>query len=191
MRSKRLFAILLAFVMVFSTLAPAANAAAPIENTGKPGVIEATKSESSSNGLLLNPQGESHTMRDKYSNAVSEVETTGNNWIFTEKEMDLDLFQLEKSESFAELKAAAEQFEQDEIVAAFVVMESAPLSEKYSSISKPTFGEQENLISAQNKVINMIEKSVLGGEKLEVRYQFTYLTNSFSIRTESGRRRRF
>ena len=187
MRSKRLFAILLAFVMVFSAIAPGVNAIAPGEteqNAAKPGVIEATKSESSSNSLLANPQGVSNTLRDKYGVAVSEKETTGRTWTFAEKEMDLDLFKVEKAECFAELKAAAEQFGQDEIVAAFVVMESSPLSEKYSSISRPTFGEEESLIAAQNKVIDKIEKSILGGAELEVRYQFTYLTNSFTIRTE-------
>ena len=60
MRSKRLFTMLLAIVMVLSVLSPAAYAVAPVENSVmNPGetaeVVEATESKSSSitNELLV------------------------------------------------------------------------------------------------------------------------------------------
>lgn len=40
------------------------------------------------------------------------------------------------------------------------------------------------MLQKQDAVIASIEDHVLGGEELEVRYQFTYLTNAFSIKTE-------
>ena len=87
-------------------------------------------------------------------------------------------------ECIAELKRAAEQIDAAERVAAFVVMESAPLVDRFQSITEVPAASEKKLLAEQNRVVEQIEKNVLPGTELEIRYQFTYLTNSFSIRTE-------
>ena len=65
-------------------------------------------------------------------------------------------------------------------------MEDAPLAESSNSIARVAPADEKTLLKKQDKVIDKIEKEVLDGEELDVRYQFTYLTNSFSIETEFG-----
>ena len=200
MRSKRLFAILLAFCMVFSAFAPAASAvAAPQmsvigqQETEKKN--EATKIETSpnANGLLVSEQDGNKlglSMRDE-SKLQVEVNNDGNsndNWEIkpAEGKPTVSLLPNDLDATLEELKAASELYSTEEVVYAFVVMEDKPLAESYTSRKLVSAQAEQLLIEKQDTVISAIERSVLGGEKLEVRYQFTYLTNSFTIKTAFG-----
>lgn len=99
-------------------------------------------------------------------------------------DLDIDFTKAEISDSISELKELSKQYAADEIVAAFVVMEDQPLAETHTSPLQVTAAVEKKLIDKQDDAINAIEAEVLNGEKLDVRYQFTYLTNAFSINTE-------
>lgn len=87
-------------------------------------------------------------------------------------------------ESIQELRRAGNFYEPEDRVKAFVVMEEAPLSESGISRRKVSRGAEQRLLTAQNRVINQIQSTVPGGEDMKIRYQFTYLTNSFTVETE-------
>ena len=199
MRSKRLLTMLLAVVMVFSVLSPAASAVAPIENSVmNPGeseeVVDTTTKTNASpydNDLVVSEDSSPNGLKtlrdeDKLTVNVEEAEIVEGEgtWTATKVDKDVDLTLNEVPACIEELQEAAEVFEKDEKVVAFVVMEQAPLSENVSSISRVAPADEAQLLSAQNEVIEEIETDVLEGDDLEVRYQFTYLTNSFSIETE-------
>ena len=200
MRSKRLFAILLAFCMVFTALAPAASAvAAPqlsvIGQQETEKKSEATKIETSpnANGLLVTEQNGYKTglsMREdsKLQVEVNNGEMADNSWEVkpAEGKPTVSLLPTETNESLEELKAASELFSVEEVVYAFVVMEDKPLADSYKSRALVSADLEKQMIKKQDAVIANIEKTVLGGEKLEVRYQFTYLTNAFTIKTAFG-----
>ncbi len=107
-------------------------------------------------------------------------------WSVTKVDKDLNLTLKETPECIEELQKAAELFERDEKVMAFVVMEDEPLAESVSSINEVSSTDEQKLLSAQNEVIADIKAQLLDGGNLNVRYQFTYLTNSFTIETEFG-----
>ncbi len=194
MRSKRVLTMLLAVIMVLSVLSPAAMAVgvnrsaafAPSKSvdaaTNPASSLEVGRQESAaqpqSNGLP--------TLRDesdKLNVSLEDAQASNGNWTATAADKDLELAQLIGSETFQELKEAAQVFEPMDTVHAFVVMEDAPLSERFSSINRVPLSDEEVLLTAQNRVISQIETQVLGGAELKVRYQFTYLTNSFTIET--------
>ena len=90
--------------------------------------------------------------------------------------------------SLQELKEASEIYAQNDVVAAFIVLEDSPLVEQgYAAIRDVPDAQTNQLLQKQDSVIRTIEKNVLDGSKLDVRYQFTYLTNSVSVRVEFGR----
>ena len=200
MRSKRLFAILLAFCMVFSALAPAASAvAAPqLSVTGQQETEkknEATKIETSpnANGLLVSADSAYKgglSMRDesKLQVEVEKNESGKSNWEVkpSQGKPTVSLLPTEMNDCLEELKAASELFSVEEVVYAFVVMEDKPLADSYKSRSLVSADLEKQLIEKQDAVIANIEKTVLEGQKLEVRYQFTYLTNAFTIKTAFG-----
>ena len=199
MRSKRLFAVLLAFCLVFTALAPAASAvAAPAlsaANAQKSAEKEvATKNETSpnANGLLVSEDTHKGLLNLR-ENPLLKVEVNNNDeddnknqWNVqpAEGKPSVSLLSNEIKANLEELKAAAELYSADEVVSAFVVVEGQPLAETYSSRRLVSAEVEKQMIEKQNVIINTIEKMVLGGEKLEVRYQFTYLTNSFTIMTD-------
>ena len=198
MRSKRLFAILLAFCLVFTAMAPAASAvvapamsASAAQNSTEKD--PATKNEISpnANGLLVSEES-AKGLQNKRENPQLKVEVTNNDenseqndWEVkpAEGKPSVSLISDEANKSLEELKAASALYSADEVVAAFVVVEGQPLADTYSSRRLVSAEVEKQMIEKQNVIINTIEKMVLGGEKLEVRYQFTYLTNSFTIKT--------
>ncbi|MFR8333234.1 MAG: hypothetical protein ACLU9S_13460 [Oscillospiraceae bacterium] len=64
------------------------------------------------------------------------------------------------------------------------MMEDAALADAYASIHQVSPAAEKRMLQKQDAVIASIEDCVLEGEELAVRYQFTYLTNAFSIDTE-------
>ena len=200
MRSKRLFAILLAFCMVFTALAPAASAvAAPQlsvtgqQETEKKNDVTKIETSPNANGLLASAQNSNElglSMRDesKLQVEVDSDENGSDEWEVkpAEGKPTVSLLPNDLDATLEELKAAAELYSVDEVVYAFVVMEDKPLAESYTSRSLVSADMEKQLIEKQNDVIANIERTVLAGQKLEVRYQFTYLTNSFTIKTAFG-----
>ena len=202
MRSKRLFAILLAFCMVFTALVPAASAvAAPRmsvigqQETAKKN--EATKIETSpnANGLLVSEQDGYKTglsMRDESKLQVevnnSDDDSNKVNWEVkpSQGEPTVSLLPNDLDKTLEELRAASELYNVDEVVYAFVVMEDKPLAESYTSRALVSADLEKQMLQKQDAVISAIERTVLSGQKLEVRYQFTYLTNAFTIKTAFG-----
>ena len=202
MRSKRLFAILLALCLVLSNLAPAAFAVKAPEDSAlnaQQNTQEdaATKPQTSpnENGLLVSQDNAQQGFLSMRENPLLRVEANNNaensdeiQWSVkpAEGEPTVSLLPSELPETLEELAKAAELYSTDDVVSAFVVMEGQPLAELYNSRSLVSADLEKQMIEKQNDVISAIEKQVLKGKKLEVRYQFTYLTNSFTIKTAFG-----
>ena len=188
MRIKRLLAVILAFCLVFGTMSPAAFAV----KAGDDSVANAqwnkeTAAEPSvENGSALETVSKPATLKDALTVRTEEAQSAENGtWDVTPVQGQAgELLISEVPQHFEELKKAAEFFDKDETVVAFVVMEAQPLADSVKSISMVTAAMERPLIEKQNMAISAIERTVLNGQKLEVRHQFTYLTNSFSIRTE-------
>ena len=192
MSVKRLLTMLLAICMVVSLLAPAVSAVAPA-----PDSITAAKAEAAtkvSDSPFANDRvvasddaaGSSNLRDDPIIKPNVETSTNGS-WSASPVEgLDASLTISETPECIAELKEAAEIYKASDVVTAFVVMEEKPLAETFSSIKNVSASDEKKLLKKQDAVISKIEKNVLDGVELEVRYQFTYLTNSFSISTEFG-----
>ncbi len=199
MKNRRLLALLLAFCMVFSNLAMGASAieagADSVVNANVETESAATESEVSSfaNSNLISGETAvtdgAKTLRDEDVLVKSEIKenegTVTGAWEFSPvADPDVSLLPEEVPACIEELTKAAEMFAADEIVRAFVVMEAAPLAETATSKALASAAAEKQMIEKQNAVINAIERTVLGGKELSVRYQFTYLTNSFSVETE-------
>ena len=203
MRSKRLFAIILALCLVLSNLAPAAFAVKAPEDSALNALqnlqeeVAATKPQTSpnANGLLATAENAYKGPLSMRENPIFRAEVKNNaensdenQWSVkpAEGKPSVSLLPSELPEALEELAKAAELFNTEDIVSAFVVMEGQPLAELYTSRSLVSSDLEKQMIEKQNVVISAIEKQVLGGKKLEVRYQFTYLTNSFTIKTAFG-----
>ncbi len=199
MRSKRLLTVLLALCMVLSAVSPAFAMEAPKDSligVQKSEEGAAAKNEASpfENDRVVSKDAiGSQNLRDNagYIPNVEETELkdVDGKWVASPAEgklPDTSLMLTETPNALKELKEAAETYSESDMVTAFVVMEDKPLSEVYSSIGLVSAFDESKLIDMQNMIIKMIEKFVLKGEKLDVRYQFTYLTNAFSVETEFG-----
>ncbi len=182
MRSKRMLTLLLAVCMLLTAIAPAAQAVQVGGDSLVSGPVQTGAATVPSR--VEAPQGALNLRDDPMEEKTEETEE--GKWTATPvSKPDTDLLaKAEVPACIAELKQAAEQIEARERVAAFVVMEEAPLVERFDSITKVTPASEARLLAVQNKVVEQIEKKVLPGTELDVRYQFTYLTNSFSIETE-------
>ena len=200
MRSKRLLTMLLTLCLLVSMVSPAAAFATTVSEDSYVGAqaeeaVEAKNDASPyENDLVLSGEdsqvaGQKNLRDDPL--VIPEVETPetgkGNGtWSATEADVEpsVSLTLSETPDCIQELQEAAEVFAATDKVTAFVVMEESPLAEKFSSIAEIVAANEKSLLDMQDAVIEQIEKMVLKGEELYVRYQFTYLTNSFSIETE-------
>ena len=200
MRSKRLLTMLLVLAMLLSAVSPAVYATAPVEHSfvgAQNKEAETTKSDASpfENDRVVSSDNAvgTNNLRDEngYIPNVEETELAEaeGKWNTSDVEgklPDSSLTLPETPDSLKELKEAAELYSADEMVNAFVVMEDKPLAETYRSPDLVSWFDENALLKLQNKMIKMIEKFVLEGAELDVRYQFTYLTNAFSVETAFG-----
>ena len=200
MRSKRFLTMLLVLSMLLSMLAPVSAAAVTAGSDSfaaadqQSEASEEKKTSPFENGLILSGEAEQEAQKNLREDPlmVPEVETPNadiskdGKWTATEssKVPTASLTLSEIPECVQELQKAAEVFEASERVAAFVVLEAAPLAERYSSIAQVNASEERAMLDLQDSVITEIERTLLKGGELEVRYQFTYLTNAFTIATE-------
>ncbi len=187
MRSKRLLTLIMVLCMLISVMAPAASAVGVSLSTVNPG--SATNSPSNKlNDWLVNAGNALgfNTLRDHPNG--SKVEFQNGKWVITpaDKDVNAALKAAALSETLSELKRLSEHYQPTDKVSAFVVLEDAPLSERYSSIQNVPAKETAYLTQKQDVVANAISKDVLGGEKLDILTQFTYLTNSLVVSIEFG-----
>ena len=202
MRSKRLLTMLLALVMVLSAVSPAVSATTVSadsyigSNNSKENSEAKTEASPFENDRLVSSENTDGALNLRenagYIPKVEETKTADPEGRWTASPVegnlpDVSLTLPETPDSIKELKEASKLYEDNDMVNAFVVMEDKPLAETYSSIFQVDGKREEALLEIQNSIIEMIEKFVLKGEKLDVRYQFTYLTNAFSIATEFGK----
>ncbi len=183
MRSKRLLTLVVAVCLLISVLAPAAGAVELKQNDTQENTTSTTNKFndlllSAGNALGLN------TLRDKLF-GKQDVE---GDWVVTpsDKEVTVSKDNAVLPEHIQQLRKAAEYYSEMDRVSAFVVLEKAPLVEKYSSIGDVPSAETALLTSQQEALIGKIEESVMEGQELDVIAQFTYLTNSVVIETEFG-----
>ena len=194
MRSKRLLAMLLSLCLMLSCLAPTANAveASAESLSGAVTTAEADKTTVSSkeNSLVASEENATgpNTLRDQQDlgvEAVTRIDQEQVDWQITAgQKPDLDLVQNETPACIEELKEVSSLYSVDEVVRAIIVLEDAPLAQNYTSPLLVSESLERQLIEKQDAVIASVERTVLQGQKLNVRYQFTYLANAISIETE-------
>jgi len=201
--SKRLLSLILAICLVFTALSPAAMAVEAGEDfvvnasqTAEESTETGSNSKQNSNVIKgekqeLNSLKNGGTAQNKPASGTGNgngLKPTGGSWSFQETDVSsqVSLMNTSKKEALAELKLAAEVYTAETDVVAFVVMEDAPLVIGGTSINKVSDSAEKALLQKQDAAIAAIEKQILGGEKLTVRHQFTYLTNSFTVQTAFG-----
>ena len=191
MKSKRLLTLLLSLCLVLSLVTPAF--AVKVGNDGyvKPGTsseqIIRPGTSASGNGLLASGQGAGALNLRDHPITVSEVHKSFFEGIWEVspgKAPAINLLQTKAPACLDDLMEAEADYAPDEMVRAFIVLEDAPLADKYSSVASVSTSAQQKLTDKQNALIANIEKYVLAGGKLDVRYQLTYLTNSITVETE-------
>ncbi len=184
MNFKRMMTMLLAVVLVLNMVVPGVSAVMPGAETAHsaqaPEAVGAEKTPV-----------EVTTLRDAVRPEVStqDKEAQGT-WSFqkVDTEAGVNLMDAKLPQGVAELKEAAETIGADETVAAYIVLEDAPLSEGgYTTMAAVPTKDEKALLAHQNKLIETISKTVLKGEKLDVRHQFTYLTNAVSVNVPFGK----
>ena len=181
MTKRRLLAAVIALCLLLGMIAPGVSAA-HVQKDALTGI----QADRNNNRFLSGEKSTGvPTLRDE--NGLSSLAMDGK-WIINATNEDAWQNALDASlpACIEELHKAAQIYKDSDIVSAFVVLESAPLIETYSSIDLVPKGEQAKLEQQQQTVINNIETNVLAGQKLDITDQFTYITNSVIINTEFG-----
>ena len=179
MNFKRVLTMLLALCLVLNMAVPGVSALTAGENEYVPGQ-NPTASEKSAKGEPVRVT----TLRD----AVQAQPKTQGNWSAEQvavPEADL-MGKAQLPQGVKELREAAGLYEASEVVPAFIVLEDEALADTGVSIQAVPADKEARMLAQQNKLINTISKKVLG-EKLDVRYQFTYLSNAVSVNVPFGK----
>ncbi len=193
MKCRRLLAVLVCLVLMLSVIAPAANAVPasrnPISYQGNGQTVNTNKIPVSSSNTLLPDEAKGPlTLRtDGLLGVYLEEDALAqsqNRWTAVEVEKQLELAITSLPEELQDLARASEYFDANESVAAFVVMEGDPILDLISVAGSVKPYVEARMLDAQDQVIASIEAEILDGEELDVRYQFTNITNSFTIATE-------
>ena len=169
MKLKRAFALLLTLCMIFSVLSPAASAVQ--------GVVSGAESKGNSSQSQTSGIGNALTLKEQL---LQQQQNTAEPM---ESLTAAALGQL-KNETMEELARAAETFGPGDVVSVFVVMEQLPTSELYADIAAVPAAVSNQMLAEQDAVLNQIKGTLVAESTLEVRYQFTYLVNAFSLETE-------
>ena len=178
MNFKRVLTMLLALCLVLNMAVPGVSALTAGENEYVTG-HNPTASEKTAEPVRVT------TLRDAVQ-AQPQVKTEGE-WTAEQVDVpEVDLMKAELPQGVRELAEAAELYEATEVVPAFIVLEEKPLADTGVSIQAVPADKEARMLATQNKLINTISKKVLG-EKLDVRYQFTYLSNAISVNVPFGK----
>ena len=180
MNFKRVLTMLLALCLIVNMAVPGVSAL----TAGKDNYVvgqDPTASVKSEKGEPIRIS----TLKDAVQ-AKPEANTEGE-WIAERVDVpETDLLKGELPKGVQELREAAELYKADEVVPAFIVLNDEPLAESGLTIQAVPADQEADLLAVQNKLINTISRKVLGS-KLDVRYQFTYLSNAISANVPFGK----
>ena len=193
MNAKRMLSILLTLCLMLSLLAPAASAVTAGEDAyvGAETQQNGEKTEVSGMDKYFVNGDRSQAQKTLWNTpGESTVLSTGKGqWTATESDKEYETtLNSQLPVGVQELKEAAEYYAEDEAVVAFIVLEDAALAEMgYKSISNVPEAAAQAMLETQDALISHIETSVLKGAALDVRYQFTYLTNAVTVSVPFGK----
>lgn len=190
MKSKKMLTLLVVLCLLVSVLSPAAYAVgAGVEAvTGQQSAVsedahpldnDLVVSGEKSNGGLL-------SLRDEANRPQSQETAQTGSWSARPTQGGSLSSYAKLPADIQELRDAAELYRSDDVVAAFIVMEEQPLAERYNAIARVPAAETKTLVAKQDAVLRTISKEVPASADMEVRYQFTYLTNAISVRVPFG-----
>ena len=177
MNFKRVLAMLMALCLALNMAVPGVSALTAGENEYVPGQ-KPEASEKSGEPVRIT------TLKNAVQ-AAPAVQTQGQ-WTAEAVDIEADLHMAELPQGVKELSLAAELYGPDELVPAFIVLEEKPLAESGLAIQAVPADKEAAMLARQNKLIKTISNKVLSG-KLDVRYQFTYLTNAVSVNVPFGK----
>ena len=128
------------------------------------------------------------TLKDAVQAQPAQTSAEGEGtWTAEQVEVpETDLLSAELPQGVKELQEAADLYDADTVVPAFIVLEEQPLAETGVAIGEVSAAQEARMIAAQDKLIETVSAQVLEGEALDVRYQFTYLTNAVSVNVPFG-----
>ena len=178
MNFKRVLTMLLALCLIVNMAVPGASALTAGKNEYAPGQ-NPTASEKTAQGERINIT----TLKDAVK--AEPAATAEGKWTAQRVDVETDLLKAELPQGVKELREAAELYAADEVVPAFIVLEDEPLAESGLSIQAVPARQEKAMLAQQNKLISSISKKVLKAE-LDVRYQFTYLSNAISANVPFG-----
>ena len=181
MNFKRVLTMLLALCLVLNMAVPGVSALTAGADNHVTG-MDPTASENPAKGEKIDIT----TLRDAVQAKPEQVASNGE---WTAEKVDVpetDLLKAELPQGVKELAEAAELYADDEVVPAFIVLEEKPLADTGVSIMAVPADKEAAMLAQQNKLINTISNKVLGS-KLDVRYQFTFLTNAVSVNVPFGK----
>ncbi|MBR7178603.1 MAG: S8 family serine peptidase [Oscillospiraceae bacterium] len=179
MNFKRVLTMLLALCLIVNMTVPGVSALVAGEDNYVAG-MDPTASNNPAKGEEIHVT----TLKDAVQAQPAQSE---GQWVANQTDVpNVDLMNAQLPQGVKELAEAAELYADDEVVPAFVVLEEKPLADTGVSIMAVPADKEAAMLAQQNKLINTISNKVLG-EKLDVRYQFTYLTNAFSVNVPFGK----
>lgn len=200
MHSRKVLTLLMALCLLVSVLSPAAYAlgtgteayTGSVQQSAEVGDTHSSDPRESS--LVASGQGAVSgplSMRDETNRPdTASDDDTAQTGTWTARPVDgtglSSLSDARLPDSIQELRDAAQFYNDDDVVAAFIVMEEQPLAERYATLSLVPASETRGLVSRQDAVLRSISKAVPQCRDMEVRYQFTYLTNAISVRVPFG-----
>ena len=181
MNFKRVLSMLLALCLVLGMAVPGVSALTAGQDNYVPG-MDPTASENPAKAEPIHVS----TLKDAVQAKPEQTASEGK-WVAEKVDVpETDLLKAELPQGVKELSEAAELYADDEVVPAFIVLEEKPLADTGVSIQAVPADKEARMLAQQNKLINTISTKVLGS-KLDVRYQFTYLTNAVSVNVPFGK----
>ena len=181
MNFKRVLAMLLALCLVLNVAVSGVSALTAGSDNYVAG-MDPTASDPLARGEEIHVT----TLRDAVQAQPETVKGEGK-WIAEQVNVpNVDLLNAELPQGVKELAEAAELYAADEVVPAFIVLEDKPLADTGVSIQSVPANKESQMLAAQNKLIRTISNKVLGAA-LDVRYQFTYLSNAISVNVPFGK----
>ena len=178
MNFKRVLTMLLALCLIVNMAVPGVSALTAGENEYVAGQ-NPTASEKTAQGERINIT----TLKNAVQAEPAAV--TEGKWTAQKVDVEADLLKAELPQGVKELREAAELYEADEVVPAFIVLEDKPLAETGVAIQAVPAQQEKAMLAQQDKLIGTISRKVLKAE-LDVRYQFTYLSNAITANVPFG-----
>ncbi len=174
MNFKRVLTMLLAVCLVLNMAVPGLAVVRPGSETMT--VAPAPEAAESA------PKGEPIEITNLRDTPREESAKHEGSWSVEKVDVDADLLNTKLPKGVQELREAAELYQPGETVAAYIILNDTPLAEGgYTTMAAVPANKESAMLAKQNALIKTISKQVLGGKELDVRYQFTYLTNAVSV----------